>query len=247
MRPQRADKSRFCFSCKIQRENPIATNPCCRGRRPSQTSLERFSLSFRGAAVSACAEGRVATTGMKWFQVQPQGKCTALLWSKTQQHHLTACLGTHQGHKHLLYGSLPSPSSGCADVWVTSPSLGCPKTVQNGARTYINKHLPQVILQHKHKETGKVSQEALQSAVAGKNQAPPSPSLSDGASDPSELPDCTSGLPQSHSSPRSTNWFPHTGSPYSSSAPGTFSKQPVLGSSRNCHMSCSLQVLKSLG
>lgn len=97
------------------------------------------------------------------------------------------------------------------------------------------------------RSTGKVSQEALQSAVAGKKQAPPSPSLSDGLSDPPELPDCTSGLPQSHSSPRSTNWFPHTGSPYSSSAPGTFSKQPVLGSSRNCHMSCSLQVLKSLG
>jgi len=37
-------------------------------------------------------------------------------------------------------------------MWVTSPSLGCPKTVQNGARIYVNKHLSQVILKHKHKE-----------------------------------------------------------------------------------------------
>lgn len=34
--PQRADKSRLCFSCKIQRENPIATNPCCRERRKEE-------------------------------------------------------------------------------------------------------------------------------------------------------------------------------------------------------------------
>lgn len=58
---------------------------------------------------------------------------------------------------------------------------------------------------------------------------------------------CTSGGPQSHCSPRSTNPFPHTGPPTSRSGSGAFTTQFVRGFSMNISRLARLQWLNILG
>ena len=58
---------------------------------------------------------------------------------------------------------------------------------------------------------------------------------------------CTWGAPQSHCSPRSTNWFPHTGPPTSRAGSGTSTRQAVRAFSTNVSRSARLQWLNFLG